>query len=166
MVGKARASAARVRKSVQHAGACLFAIAFRAPAGYRMPQLSRLTTFFTQLWIESRLSSSNDTRTLFFLSFKTREQAASSANQNARAPSATLGAVAVTQLQFMGTLSLVDNTGGEGSSLPGFTDSFRCECRANRSLGLSRVPQQVAECYDYYQVVASKTRQLIEAALS
>lgn len=53
------------------------------------------------------------------------EQAASNANQNARAPSAILGAVAVTQLQFLGTLSLVDNTGGEDSSLPGFTDSFR-----------------------------------------
>lgn len=53
-------------------------------------------------------------------------QAASSAEQpSARAPSAILGAVAVTQLQFLATLSLVDDTGGEDSSLPGFADSFR-----------------------------------------
>ncbi|CAN0007882.1 unnamed protein product [Ectocarpus fasciculatus] len=52
--------------------------------------------------------------------------AASNAEQpSARAPSAILGAVAVTQLQFLATLSLVDNTGGEDSSLPGFADSFR-----------------------------------------
>ncbi|CAM9193318.1 unnamed protein product, partial [Ectocarpus sp. 13 AM-2016] len=52
--------------------------------------------------------------------------AASNANQpSARAPSAILGAVAVTQLQFLATLSLVDDTGGEDSSLPGFADSFR-----------------------------------------
>lgn len=53
-------------------------------------------------------------------------QAASNANQpSARAPSAILGAVAVTQLQFLATLSLVDDTGGEDSSLPGFADNFR-----------------------------------------
>ncbi|CBN79737.1 hypothetical protein Esi_0430_0011 [Ectocarpus siliculosus] len=52
--------------------------------------------------------------------------ATSNANQpSARAPSAILGAVAVTQLQFLATLSLVDDTGGEDSSLPGFADSFR-----------------------------------------
>eukprot|EP00903_Cladosiphon_okamuranus_P017691 g16290.t1 len=52
--------------------------------------------------------------------------AATNANQNApRAPSAILGAVAVSQLQFLATLSLVDDTGGEDSSLPGFADSFR-----------------------------------------
>lgn len=51
---------------------------------------------------------------------------AANANANApRAPSAILGAVAVSQLQFIATLSLVDNTGGEDSSLPGFADSFR-----------------------------------------
>eukprot|EP00752_Nemacystus_decipiens_P003432 g3173.t1 len=52
--------------------------------------------------------------------------AVANANQNApRAPSAILGAVAVSQLQFLATLSLVDNTGSEDSSLPGFADSFR-----------------------------------------
>lgn len=42
-----------------------------------------------------------------------------------RQPSATLAFVLIAQVQFLATLSLVDNTGAGESTLSGFTDNLR-----------------------------------------
>lgn len=68
---------------------------------------------------------------------KTQDQGPTAHVQNAvtgvqsaasvRRPSATLTFVLIAQVQFLATLSLVDNTGAKDSTLAGFAEKLRCD---------------------------------------